>query len=202
MNETILKTIKLFSEDNIIEERRLLLQPLIDYIQRKKDSKTKVFLIFICTHNSRRSHLSQIWAQTMAYHFGINNVYCYSGGTEATATFPLIVETLIQQGFQIQKLSSTENPVFMVKYSPNESPIICFSKQYNHDFNPKNNFGAILTCNGADESCPIVFGAEERFPIKYNDPKIYDNTALRTEKYIEKSIEIGQEMFYVFSKIK
>jgi arsenate reductase (thioredoxin) len=191
-----------FSAEKIPSERKVLSQSLIHYIQSKKDKRDNILLNFICTHNSRRSHLSQIWAQTMAYHFGIKNVFCYSGGTEATALFPKVVETLTNQGFQIQKLSETENPIYAIKYSDNENPIICFSKTYDNAFNPKNKFGAIMTCDSADEACPMVLGAEARFPIKYNDPKAFDNTNQMNEKYVERSLEIAQEMWFVFSMIK
>ena len=203
MNPEIKRVIATFSEENISAERKEILQPLIDYIQVKVNNGKTIRLNFICTHNSRRSHLAQIWAQTMAFHFNIKNVFCYSGGTETTAMFPKVVETLIYQGFQIQKLSENENenPVYAVKYAENENPIICFSKTYDSKFNPKDKFGAIMTCNTADEGCPLVLGAEKRFPIKYEDPKVYDNTDLQTEMYAKRSLEIGQEMWWVFSKI-
>ena len=190
-----------FSVNSIALERKTILQPLIEYIQIKKNNNEDILLNFICTHNSRRSHFSQVWAQTMSYHFNIKNVCCYSGGTEATAMFPKVVETLINQGFLIQKLSDNENPVYAIKYSENENPIICFSKIYNNEFNPKSNFAAVLTCSNADEGCPMVLGADGRFPITYNDPKQFDGTELMNEKYLERSLEIAQEMFYVFSNI-
>lgn len=201
MNHKIITTIESISTNSISEERKTVLQPLADYIQRKVRENQTIRLNFICTHNSRRSHLSQIWAQTMAYHFGITNVFCYSGGTEATAMFPKVAETLSDQGFQIQKLSGTENPVYAIKYAENEAAVICFSKEYNSEFNPKNEFGAIMTCNNADEGCPLVFGAEARFPIKYDDPKVSDNTPQQTEVYAERSLQIAAEMFYVFSLV-
>jgi len=201
MNENISKVIGSFTWEQISDERKNVLQGLVAYIQSKKDLGETIRLNFICTHNSRRSHLSQIWAQTMAYQYGIKNVYCYSGGTEATAMFPKVAETLIHQGFHIEKLSETDNPVYAVKFAQNEHPIICFSKAYQHEFNPKNNFAAIVTCNNADEACPIVFGAEARIPVKYNDPKAFDNTPQQTEKYAERSLEIAQEMAWVFSQI-
>ena len=188
--------------NDITQERKNTLQPLIDYIQMKVVNLEDIHLNFICTHNSRRSHLSQIWAQTMAFHFGINNVFCYSGGTEATAMFSKVGETLVNQGFEIQKLSENQNPVYAVKFDENQHPIICFSKTYFDDFNPKSNFGAIMTCNNADEGCPMVFGAEARFPIKYDDPKAYDGTDIMNEKYTERSLQIASEMYYVFSQIK
>ncbi|WP_449397671.1 arsenate-mycothiol transferase ArsC [Chryseobacterium wanjuense] len=202
MNQTILKSIESLPAGAISEERKIILQPLVDYLQNKIETDQTIRLNFICTHNSRRSHLSQIWAQTMAYYFGVKNVYCYSGGTEATAMFPKVAETLSNQGFQIQKLHEGENPVYAVKYAQNEAPVICFSKEYNNEFNPKSEFGAIMTCNNADEGCPIVFGAEGRFPVKYDDPKASDNTPEQTQVYAERSLQIAAEMFYVFSQIK
>ncbi|UGS22670.1 arsenate-mycothiol transferase ArsC [Flavobacterium channae] len=187
---------------SVSEERKEVLNPLVDYIQSKVANQEEIRLNFICTHNSRRSHLSQIWAQTMAFQFGIKNVFCFSGGTEATAMFPKVGETLVNQGFLIQKLSNEQNPVYAVKFDENQQPIVCFSKAYFDDFNPKTNFGAIMTCNNADEGCPMVFGAEARFPIKYDDPKAFDGTDLMDAKYAERSLQIASEMYYVFSQIK
>ena len=194
--------ISTFSFGNISNERKEILQPLITFIQSKKDNNDTIRLNFICTHNSRRSHLSQIWATTMAYRFGVKNVFCYSGGTEATAMFPKVAETLMKQCFKVLKLSENQNPVYAIKYAEDEQPIICFSKVYDDDFNPKSHFGAVITCNSADENCPIVFGAEQRFPIKYDDPKAFDDTDLMDAKYEERSLKIAEEMFYVFGSVK
>jgi len=201
MNSNLKSIIDTISSNSISEERKIVLQPLVDYIQSKIIENNEIRLNFICTHNSRRSHLSQIWAQIMAFYFGIKNVYCYSGGTEATAMFPKVVETLQHQGFDVQKLSETDNPVYAIKFDENQHPIVCFSKTYFDDFNPKTNFGAIMTCNNADEGCPMVFGAEARFSIKYDDPKAFDNTDVMDKKYAERSLEIASEMYYVFSQI-
>jgi arsenate reductase (thioredoxin) len=202
MFENLSNTIESIAKMAVPNERKAVLQPLVDYLQNKVNRNDEIRLNFICTHNSRRSHLSQIWAQTMAFHFGIKNVFCYSGGTQATAMFPKVAETLVHQGFDIQQLSETENPVYAVKFDDNQHPIICFSKAYFDDFNPKSGFGAIMTCNNADEGCPLVLGAEARFPIKYDDPKAFDGTELMNEKYAERSLQIASEFFYVFSQLK
>lgn len=195
------KTIEVISNFSVSEERKEVLLPLIDYIQNKVNSKEEIRLNFICTHNSRRSHLSQIWAQTMAFQFGIKNVVCYSGGTEATAMFPKVGEILVNQGFEILQLSESKNPVYAIKFSENEQPIIGFSKTFEDDFNPKSEFVAIMTCSSADEGCPFIAGAEIRLPIRYNDPKEFDGTEFMNEKYTERSLEIASEMYYVFSEI-
>lgn len=196
------KTIAIIKEITVPKDRKDVLLTLVEYIQNKVNANEEIRLNFICTHNSRRSHLSQIWAQTMAFQFGIKNVFCYSGGTEATALFPKVAETLTNQGFEIQKISQEQNPVYAIKFDTNQHPVICFSKTYFDDFNPKSNFAAILTCSNADEGCPMVFGAEARFSIKYDDPKAFDDTEVMNEKYAERSLQIASEMQYVFSKIK
>jgi arsenate reductase len=188
--------------NDITQERKNTLQPLIDYIQMKVVNLEDIHLNFICTHNSRRSHLSQIWAQTAAHYYGIKNVFCYSGGTEATALFPKVAEVLEKTGFKIQKLSEEKNPVYAIKFAENTLPVIGFSKTYDDGFNPKNNFAAIMTCSGADEGCPFIAGAEKRIPITFEDPKTFDNTPQQTEKYQERSLQIAGELFYVFSQIK
>jgi arsenate reductase len=187
---------------SISSERKEILQNLIDYIQSKVDFKETVRINFICTHNSRRSHLSQVWAQTMATYFGIENVFCYSGGTEATALFPMAAKTLENSGFQIQTLSEGKNPVYAIKYAENEHPIIGFSKKLDDDFNPKKGFVAIMTCDSANEACPFVPGAEKRIPIMFLDPKAFDNTPQQAEKYQERSVQIATEMLFVFSNVK
>ena len=187
---------------SILEERKEVLQKLIDFIQEKSKLNETIRLNFICTHNSRRSHLSQIWAQTMAHYYDIKSVFSYSGGTEATAMFYKVEETLHYQGFEIKKLSESINPVYAVKFSADEHPIICFSKTYDDAFNPNNDFCAVMTCSSADEGCPFIAGAKLRLPIRYNDPKAYDDTPQMAEKYLERSIEIATEMKYVFSQIK
>ena len=195
-------TIEELNISSIIEVRKKTLQPLIEYIQNKVENSEVINLNFICTHNSRRSHLSQIWAQTMAAFFNIKNVHCYSGGTEATAMFPMVAKTLSNQGFLVKNLSEGNNPVYSIKFSDNNHPVICFSKTFDDDFNPKSNFSAIMTCSHADENCPIVLGCEKRIPMTFEDPKAFDGTPQQEAKYLERSIQIATELKYVFSKIQ
>ena len=193
--------IKAVQAQNIADHRKVILQPLIDAVQSKTSNNQDIRINFICTHNSRRSHLCQVWAQTMAYYFKLTNVYCYSGGTESTALFPMVAETLQNSGFQIQTISNNENPIYSIKYADNAHPIIGFSKILDDEFNPKSKFIAIMTCDSANEACPFVPGAEQRIAITYTDPKVFDNTSQQAEKYSETSLQIATELFYVFSKI-
>ena len=188
--------------ESISDDRKIILQPLVDFIQRKANNGQEILLNLICTHNSRRSHLSQVWAQTAAAQYGVKNVFCYSGGTEATAMFPVAAKTLAKQGFQIKTIAEGSNPVYAIKYAENEHPVIGFSKTFDDDFNPQSEFAAILTCSSADKGCPFIAGAEKRIPVTFEDPKAFDNTPQQAEKYEERSLQIATEMFYVFSQIK
>lgn len=198
---SIKETIDQFNIDQVSEDRKVILQPLIDYIKERKNSQASILLNFICTHNSRRSHLTQIWAQVMSEYYKIDKVFSYSGGTEATAMYPKVVETLISQGFKIKKASDSSNPIYYINLGDNIQPVIGFSKIFEDDFNPKSDFAAIMTCSSADEGCPFVFGSAKRIPITYEDPKAFDGTDLQNEKYLERSIEIATELKYVFSMV-
>ncbi len=197
--EKVIQTLKF---ETITAERKSVLQPLIDFIQNKVSSQEDIRLNLICTHNSRRSHLSQVWAQTAAAYYNVKNVFTYSGGTEATALFPSAAHALQQSGFEIKSISEGNNPIYSIKYAENAHPIIGFSKTFDDDFNPQSEFAAIMTCTQADGGCPFIAGAEMRIPITYEDPKAFDNTPQQAEKYQERSLQIATEMFYVFSQIK
>ncbi len=187
--------------NTIPKERKPLLQEYIDFINKKIKEDKPILVNAICTHNSRRSHLTQIWSQVMANEFGINNVYAFSGGTEATAMFPMVPKVLEKTGFNITKLSEEGNPVYSVKFADNSHPVVCFSKTYDNTFNPKSDFVALMTCSDADEKCPIVYGSEKRIRLTYDDPKAFDNTPQQEEKYMERSKQIATEMKYVFSNL-
>ncbi len=187
---------------SISNDRKETLQVIIEAIQTKIQENKALRLHCICTHNSRRSHLTQIWSQKMAFYYRIPMVNSYSGGTEATAIYNSIIETLEHTGFTISKRSEGSNPIYSIKYAPNEPAIIGFSKTIEDTFNPSSEFMAIMTCDSAYEACPVVIGAEHRFPLLYEDPKAFDNTPLEQEKYAERSRQIATEMGYLFSNLK
>lgn len=203
MYKNLTETIKgIIDVQTVSEERKMILKPLIDFVRQKANSGADINLNFICTHNSRRSHLAQVWAQVASAYFCVPHIHCYSGGTEETALFPKVAETLTDQGFTVFKITGTNNPVYAIKYSDNAVPIIAFSKKYDSSFNPASAFAAIMTCSQADGGCPFIAGAEKRIPITYEDPKISDGTPQQARVYTKRSLQIATEMFYVFSMIR
>lgn len=185
----------------ILQERKVLLDELGIYIKGKLSSEREVDLVFICTHNSRRSHLAQIWAQAAANYFGIKHIKTYSGGTIKTAFNQSAVHAIKKAGFNVSIVKEGKNPKYSVQYSEKAEPIICFSKVYSHKTNPKEGFVAIMTCSDADEACPVIGGAEYRTTIQYEDPKQFDGTENEASAYEERSMQIGREMYYVFSMV-
>lgn len=188
--------------DSISAERKLILEKIAAYIQSKKNENKPIRLVYICTHNSRRSHFGQIWAQVAAHYYKIKNVTTFSGGTEATAFHPHAIQALLNIGFEIEAQTPPPNPVYYVYYDRGEAPVICFSKVYHHPENPQKDFAAIMTCGDAEENCPFIPGAELRIATTYQDPKTFDHTPQQNEKYDERCRQIALEIFYVFSKVK
>lgn len=186
---------------SIPENRKLTLKQLADFVHKKQQSGESINLNFICTHNSRRSHIAQLWAQAAAFFYGIENVHCFSGGTEATAFNPRAVKAMQDAGFLITKTKEGENPIYEVRYADGAEPVRAFSKTYDHPYNQNKNFAAIMTCSHADENCPIVVGAETRISLPYNDPKDFDGTIQESEKYHERVLEIGREIAFAFSLV-
>ena len=186
--------------ESISSDRKVLLEKISSYIQQKKDAKSPIQLIYVCTHNSRRSHFGQIWAAVAAEYFGVNEVSTFSGGTEATAFNPNAIQALITLGFIITSKDSSDNPLYHVDFGGLKSSV-CFSKVYDNTSNPTSNFAAIMTCGDAEENCPFIPGVELRIGTTYEDPKVFDGTEIQNEKYIERALQIGLETLYVFSKI-
>ena len=194
VDETIKRLLKEF--EHIPAERRGILSDLSTFI----DHHNPANLVFICTHNSRRSHIAQIWAQTAASHFNVSNVNAFSGGTEATAFNPRAVDALRGLGFRIDLASNGTNPRYV--YSDTHPAFEVFSKKYDDAGNPVKDFAAVMTCSHADENCPVVVGASARISLPFDDPKDFDGTDIESIKYTERSLEIGREILFAFSQIR
>jgi len=188
--------------DEIMDERKTALKEIGDYILEETKKGEQVNLTFICTHNSRRSHLGQLWALTAARYYGLENIDTFSGGTEATAFNPRAVAALERAGFKITSNGESENPKYMASMGNGFAESLMFSKKYDDRQNPSENFGAIMVCTQADEACPYVEGAEERFSLPYDDPKAFDGTPAEQQKYDERCHEMARDLFYMMEYVK
>ena len=197
MENAIFKLISQLDSSKIDKHRKGLLKPLQDYLSQKIKKKTEINLNFICTHNSRRSQLSQIWAKVIADFYGLN-INSFSGGVEITACNERTIASLERLGFGVVNPGGG-NPHYQVTYDKNKIPLVLFSKIYDDSPNPKTNFVTVMTCAHADENCPLITGSEKRISLPYEDPKAYDNSVEETKMYDEVSIQIATEMKYIFS---
>ncbi len=199
MNQKLQKTIQKALELPINDSRLPALQELIQYIQGQFNQRKSINLNFICTHNSRRSQFSQIWAKTAAVYYDIP-AFCFSGGVEVTAFNERAVDSCRRLGFEVKPESKGKNTVYRVLIDEFNS-IRAFSKVFDHIDNPQENFAAIMTCSQADENCPFIPGADARIPLRYEDPKVFDNTEVERDKYDERSLQIASELLYVFQQL-
>ncbi|THU39770.1 protein-tyrosine-phosphatase [Niastella caeni] len=188
--------------DKIPADRKEQLKKIASYVQAKLNAEKKAGLIFICTHNSRRSHMGQLWAYAAANYYGIKGISSFSGGTEATAFHPNAIKALTNAGFSITKKGEGSNPKYEVKYAADAPAVTVFSKKYMDAPNPTTNFVAIMTCSQANEACPVVHGASVKIAIPYEDPKQADGKPNQDDVYNERCRQIATEILYAFSLVK
>ncbi len=186
----------------IPSDRKAELAQVSDYVRERLSRSEPAKLTFICTHNSRRSHLSQIWAQVAAEYYGLVGVETFSGGTEATAFNPRAVAAMQRCGLKIVADDpAATNPRYSVYTSDSATPQACFSKAYGDPQNPSKGYCAVMTCSQADDACPLVMGCDLRMPIRYEDPKVADDTEFEAQRYDERSAQICSEMLYMMSLV-
>lgn len=184
------------------DNRIKLLNNIANFIALELKTSKKANINYICTHNSRRSQLAQVWSCYASNYYNLNTINSFSGGTTATAFFRNTVKTLQEVSFTFRIIEfSHQNPVYSITYENGKRPIIGFSKLYN-DAQNKTPFIAITTCNSADENCPFIPEASKRFHLPFVDPKIYDNTKFQSEKYLETNKQIAGEIHYIFKLVK
>lgn len=184
-------------------QRQAKLQELGNYFYRKRKAGEPVQVTVICTHNSRRSHMGQLWLLAAAAWYGIEGVSAYSGGTQSTAFHPNAVAALRRAGFLITPTTSqVPNPIYEARYTEQQEPMIMYSKTYDDNVNPHVHFAAVMVCSEADAACPFVPGADERFALPFHDPKDYDGTPMETGKYDEACRLIARDLFFAVQHAK
>jgi arsenate reductase len=186
---------------DLTTDRSERLRAITDHVSRSLIEKGEAHLNFICTHNSRRSQLAQVWAAVAADHYGIPNVFTWSGGTVETAFAPQAVASLERCGFRIDRASGV-NPHYAISWSEERESLECFSKVYDDPFNPQKDFAAVMVCSQAESACPFVAGASTRISLPFNDPKEADNTPEESLVYDARNRQIARVIFHAFSQIQ
>ena len=195
--KTILKNIDMGLEKN----RKDKLVKLAQVIKRNHELQNIVKIIFICTHNSRRSQLSQVWAYVSSLYFKLDFIKPFSGGTEIDTVNLNVINSLINSGLKIEKTHKGK-AIYLLKSFKKDKGINLYSKVYNFKLNPSKHFIAIMTCSDADQMCPVIKGADKKISLLYSDPRGADNTGLEKEVYNQTCSIIAKEMFYLMKQVK
>jgi arsenate reductase len=182
-------------------DRRRDLERVAAYVSAQRDAGRPAQLTFVCTHNSRRSHMGMIWFATAAAHYGLDHVMTFSGGTETTAFNPRAVAAIERAGLIVERTNEAANPIYHVRFADDAPPLTCFSKVYDQAPNPRAGYAAVMVCDSADKACPNVPGADRRLAVKYVDPKVSDGTKLEAATYDERCAQIAREMLYAASRV-
>lgn len=182
--------------------RRGALDRIAAFVRAQRDAGAAARLLFVCTGNSRRSHLAQVWAAAAARLHGIDGVESFSGGTVPSAFNPRTRAAVERAGFVVEGPDTAgENPRYRIRYADDAAAIEAFSKRCDDAVNPQADFAAVMTCSAADEACPVVPGAAIRVSLPYDDPAVADDTPHEAARYDERARQIATEMLYLFSRV-
>lgn len=150
------------------------LGPLVDAL------RTCAHVIFVCTHNSRRSQLAEAVARGLAHALGLTHLRFSSAGTVATQVASPALDTLRRAGLPTREL---------------------FSKTLGDAALPKRDFIAVMVCTDADEACPLVPGATARVRLPFIDPKRSDGTPDEAATYDACLQQLGRDLGATFSAL-
>lgn len=181
----------------IPQARLTALRQLRTYLHEHRQQPLPI--TFICTHNSRRSQLAQVWAQIAAWYFDWPHIRTFSGGTEVTACHPNTIAAMVRCDMHVEKLKSGTNPTYHIEVGPDKSIVPIFSKHYADPHNPQENYVAVMTCGHADENCPVVTGAAYKTAITYVDPKSADHTPNQVQAYDDCCRAIARDCLFLFA---
>ncbi|AXJ00191.1 arsenate reductase [Cyclonatronum proteinivorum] len=185
-------------------DRKAHLDDEIARIREAMRHEPKPSFVFVCTHNSRRSHFARVWAEVVQYQLteGSLPYRMESAGTEVTACNPRTVASLSRCGFDIAEPGDGENPRYRCRYADVDTvpPMQLWSKTLD-DPAITQPLIAVMTCSDADQNCPIVPGALVRARVTYDDPKTSDDSPAEAQTYDTRSAQIAGEMHYIFSRL-
>lgn len=187
--------------NDVPEDRRVVLREGAAFASERVKEGKPVRMVFICTHNSRRSHLGQVWAQVAAEVFGVPKVETFSAGTEATACNVRTVRALERAGLGVTVEREGDNPLYRLICGTEDESVTCWSKTLEDTSLPKDDFAALMCCGSADAACPLVTGATARVRLLYRDPKEADDTPEEAARYDERCLQIATEMLWMMREV-
>lgn len=183
--------------------RKPALRACAHAVVRRLARDGEVGLVAVCTHNSRRSQLAEVFLAAALAELSIDGVHVASAGTETTAVAPGIVHVLRSHGFSVSGDHTLANPRLRVEGHGILREL--WSKTLEEAI-PALTGGseavALMVCAGADASCPIVPGAAFKARVAYEDPKLSDGTPEEEGAYAKTAELIEAEMLFLVREIR
>ena len=177
------------TEFGLVEtDRRLRLDAIASYVRSKVRQQRAASLLFLGRHNSRRSHLAQVWAQTVAAWCEVGVVISYSAGVQPTRLAPAAVDALRRAGFVVDL--GQDPSTAKVSFRADAPPMICYAKDYEALQVPQRNWCAVSVDAGVAAGFPALDEAEERVVLPLEDP---DDDAL--------CARVARDLLYAFTQV-
>ena len=154
----------------------------------KKIKETNV-LVFLCTHNSRRSQICEVWGSIFSLIYK-KEILINSAGTIKTSVHKEIFNVLKKCGVSVNENEEIAFKNLLIKL-----------KSKTLDQIDAKKFIAIMTCSDAEKSCPIDSRSVKNINMFFKDPKVYDNTKYMEEEYLKTNSNIAEELNYIFKRI-
>ena len=191
IEEKLFKT-ALHQIDSIKSGRLDVLDKIASKITSRLKLDLKANVVFVCTHNSRRSQIAEVSLRSFLKVLQIPEISVFSCGTEKTGIPDQIVRLLEGLGFEVLKTGEFINV---------GSEITLSSKTFDDPGLPPNLL-AIMVCDHASESCPFVPSFSERISLEFQDPKSADGSPQETVSYENAWKKISREMAYLALKLE
>jgi protein-tyrosine-phosphatase len=166
------------------------------HIVRNLEARGQLTLVFGCTHNSRRSILSEVWA-----HVALAGVHprlrALSAGSDPQGVAPGTLGALARAGFTI---SADEQRGWVA--TAGDLRLALRSKRFADLELSDVGFGLVVNCSVLDESCPTVPGSFFRTPLIFDDPRAADGTLSADAAYDRCCAEIARTQFALADEVR
>ena len=151
--------------------------------------KSISLIVFICTHNSRRSQFCEAWSKVLANRYGLNISFS-SAGTTKTSVYKEVINSLKRAGVDIN-----EKGILNIEGKTS----ILYSKTL--DDIKENKFISITNCTDAEKNCPLDPRSHLNLNIFYDDPKKFDGMENEKKEYDKTSVSIAAEINVIFKSL-
>ena len=174
--------------------RRPALRSCAAAIARQLDARGEVSVVAVCTHNSRRSQLAEVWLAVASAAAGLGGVSVCSGGSDPVAVAPGAIAVLRERGFRVEADTADANPRLRVRGHGIEREL--YAKPLGEAVAgvPLRGGVALMVCAAADAACPPVPQVGYRARLPFADPRHADGTPGEAAAYRAASDRIEAEM--------